>query len=200
MRKIICGIYSAIHRESGMCYVGSSKDIYARIQRHFGDAQGGSQNCFHKAIQVHGSNSFDWEILEECKINDLLTRERFYIALLDSASVSGFNTQRFPTANYQEKISEVTRERLRIASTGRVRSYESIEKSRQAMIGRKFSEETRKKMSAAATKRHRQKMSQETKNKIGDANRGRKRTDETKRLIGSITASRKFQNQPSKKP
>ena len=173
-----------------MCYVGSSKDIYARIQRHFSEAEKGSANCFHKAIRVYGVNAFDLEILEECTEEVLLVRERFYIAFLNSASESGFNTCRFPTSNYAATVSDATRERLRIASTGRLRSYESIEKSRQAMLGRKFSPETLAKMSAAKKGKHRGPCSQEIKDKIGNANRGRKRTDETRRLIGSITASR----------
>lgn len=151
------GIYCAIHRDSLMCYVGSSNDIGNRRTSHMGDARRGSKRLFHRVIREFGVNSFDFEILEFCEQNKLLEREKFWIQFMGAATLDGLNIHSNPISNASNEVSEVTRQRMSEASKGRKhpprseefrerrRNYrhsaETLEKMRIARIGRKHSQE-----------------------------------------------------------
>jgi group I intron endonuclease len=172
------GIYCFIHRDTGMCYVGSSCRIGNRLRLHMRDVERGSNNAIHRAIRQHGVDAFDFEILERCPRELLLEREAFYIALLDCCSLRGYNTLATPTTPaYDAEVSPVTRMRISQASTGRKHTDEARARIAAAhrgkpgtMLGRKFTAEHKAKISKAHTGK---KLSDETKAKIGLASRGR---------------------------
>lgn len=155
----VSGVYCAIHRDSGMCYVGSSVDIGNRIVQHLSSTSRGSLNAFHRAIRAF-PDGFDFEVLERCEKRELVDRERFYIVLLNSASVDGFNTRSNPTLRYGFKVSEATKHR-----------------TSAALIGIKRSDQTKGKISAA---KKGVKFSEEHKARISSANKGRKHSEESK--------------------
>lgn len=84
------GIYKITNRESGLSYIGKSKNIERRWQEHKSDSfcseekweknKRGEQTYFHKALRKYGENAFDWEIIEECSENQLNEREQFWIS------------------------------------------------------------------------------------------------------------------------
>lgn len=128
----ISGVYCAIHRASGMCYVGSSVNIGVRYWSHLGSAKRGSMVLFHRALREFGTDAFDFEILEECEKAELLNRERFYIALMGAASMNGFNVREKPAAVYGVTPTAATRERQRAAKLGKPLSEEHKERLRSA--------------------------------------------------------------------
>lgn len=97
----VCGIYSIIHRDTGLCYVGSAVNIWTRYTQHMQLAKSGDVSCarLYRLLREHGVDAFDFEVLERCDRSELLAREQFYIALLDSAGSLGMNTQRYPARN-----------------------------------------------------------------------------------------------------
>ena len=115
------GIYSAIHRESEKCYVGSSVDIDRRIKQHIYMSTHGGTGAFSRALREFGEDAFDFEILENCEKKDFMERERFYIAFLNAASVDGFNTHSDPRKPRDEyKHHAASRERMSVARKRRV--------------------------------------------------------------------------------
>lgn len=133
-----------------MCYVGSSVDIGTRIGQHLWDATGrNSTTLIHKAIREFGAESFDVELLRECKKEDLLKEEQFYIALLDGASVNGFNISSTPSSGWRGlKASDATLARRSASMRGKKRSPEFIAGAILRSTGKKHTEETKAKISA----------------------------------------------------
>lgn len=166
------GIYCIIHRDSLMCYVGSSVDMGRRRRTHSLNAKKGSLTYVHRMIREFGENAFDFEVLEYCDKYKLVERETFWIKFLNAASIEGMNTLKNPSScyDYGKSYSEVTRQRLREAVLGKPRSQEirdkisasskgkkktpeHVEKVRQSQINKVITEEQRVKMSIAQTGR-----------------------------------------------
>jgi group I intron endonuclease len=116
----VCGIYCFIHRDSGMCYVGSSRDIRGRIFGHLNLSKRCGESAFMKALRAFGVHAFDFEVLEECALRDLPARENFYIALMNSASIDGFNTREKADPLMPQTVRSIaTRQRIGATSKGR---------------------------------------------------------------------------------
>jgi group I intron endonuclease len=134
-----------------MIYVGSSVDLWRRYQQHLWSAEKASKIYFHRILREFGSDTFDFEVLTRCPRHELLGQERFYIALLGAASVSGFNGTTKPTGGHTRPCSPAARQRLREASSKP--SAENLAKRRAKMLGQKRTPEQRARMSAAAKTR-----------------------------------------------
>lgn len=144
----VCGIYCFIHRQSGLHYVGSSTNIGRRLLGHMQCAKRGSMNRFHRALRAFGISEFDLEILEECKPCELLKKERFYIVLLNAASLDGLNTSENPAiSRLGSKVSDATKARISASlkgiGKGRRASEETKRKIGESSKGRYFSPECR---------------------------------------------------------
>jgi hypothetical protein len=78
------GIYCLVNTDNQKKYVGSSKNIYQRLQKHRAYLRKNIhenkklQNSWNK----HGEGSFQYYILEFCSEEQLLEREQFYIDTL----------------------------------------------------------------------------------------------------------------------
>ena len=89
----ISGIYCIENIVNGMKYIGQSKDINHRLIQHKSNLKHNRhgnprlQNAWNK----YGINSFKFYILEECDIDDLNEREKFYIRKYNSYSRQGYN-------------------------------------------------------------------------------------------------------------
>jgi group I intron endonuclease len=55
-------LYTVTHRASGKRYVGITQDPAKRWNDHKSDARRGSEHHFHRAIRLHGENSFVFEV------------------------------------------------------------------------------------------------------------------------------------------
>lgn len=75
------GIYCIVNTDNQKKYVGSSKNIYQRLQKHRAYLRKNMhenkklQNSWNK----HGEDSFQYYILEFCPEEQLIEREQFYI-------------------------------------------------------------------------------------------------------------------------
>ena len=113
----VCGVYCFIHRDSGMCYVGSGVNIWKRYMEHLRSVGTSRSTLIHRALAAFSIDAFDFEVLEQCDPSALLGRETFYIALMDSAGPNGFNVVKKPGAgHYGTKLSESTRARMSVSS------------------------------------------------------------------------------------
>lgn len=82
---MIIGIYIIKNTVNNKFYIGSSVDIKKRFRTHLFSLKKNNhhskylQNAFNK----HGKNSFIFEIIEECKKENLIIREQHFIDILN---------------------------------------------------------------------------------------------------------------------
>lgn len=89
------GIYKITNQVNGKQYVGQSIDIFKRWYEHRYKAECKDDisynSALHCAFRKYGIKSFLFEILEECEIKDLDSREKYWIAKLKTLVPNGYN-------------------------------------------------------------------------------------------------------------
>ena len=117
-------IYKIINKVDGKYYVGSSRDILEfRWPKHKRQLINNNhpndylQNSWNK----YGSESFKYEIIENCSIDILLQREEYWIQNLNShKNGNGYNFTKTPRATRLGcKASDVTKKKMSLALGGK---------------------------------------------------------------------------------
>ena len=81
------GIYKITKKENGKSYIGQSNNIERRFMEH----QGKNELAIDKAIQKYGRKAFTYEIIEECKLEELDEKEKYWIAYYNTYKGFGYN-------------------------------------------------------------------------------------------------------------
>lgn len=83
MQKNI-GIYKITNIVNGKFYIGSSKNINNRKNRHASSLRCGKHHSTHlqRAFDKYGHEKFKFEVVERCKEGELIEREQYYLDLL----------------------------------------------------------------------------------------------------------------------
>ena len=162
------GIYKVTNNINGLFYIGAAKDIQKRWSMHRAPSKIKNGKCkIDAAYREFGIENFTFEVVEECPIENLYEREKYWISTLNpqynqcsgGKGVSG----RVYTEEQLRKASELSKKawlrktkeeqeyiithNLTGPKEGHVVSQETREKLRNANIGKKQSEETRSKRS-----------------------------------------------------
>jgi group I intron endonuclease len=206
MPEKICGIYSITNKINNKRYIGSSNNIYMRWYKHKNQlSKNEHPNAFlQNSYNKYGKDSFIYEIIELCEENKLMEMEDKNIVSFQSMNKQfGYNFD-LPSRPCQNPS---TREKIRIAMTGRFVSEHTRELHREQMKGNNngslMSKEAKEKLSKRLMGnkyglgyQH----SEETKEKISISHSGEKNvmfgkhhSEETKikiskRNIGRITS------------
>lgn len=89
------GIYKITNLINGKEYVGQSINIERRIKDHFLKALNindcSYNTAIHQAIRKYGAENFDWKIVEECSVDDIDDKERYYIQYFNTLAPNGYN-------------------------------------------------------------------------------------------------------------
>ena len=80
------GIYKITNKINGKIYIGQSNDIQRRFKEHCYK----KETPIEKAIHKYGKDNFNFEIIEECPLNQLNERETYWILFYDSVT-KGYN-------------------------------------------------------------------------------------------------------------
>lgn len=75
------GIYKITNLENGKCYVGQAVNVPERWRQHIKRGVGAepvTQNKLYPAMKEIGVENFMFELLEECKANELTPREKYW--------------------------------------------------------------------------------------------------------------------------
>jgi group I intron endonuclease len=182
--SIKSGVYK-ISLGSRCFYYGSSQDLNKRKMQHLNSLK--NQKHYNIAMQRAWNKyeSFEFEIVEECEIENLLNREQFYLDLYFD-NKHNLNINKKADSILGLNLSEETKTKISKALTGRTLSEEHKErlrkpKSEQAKSNMKLAQqdrsiEIRNKISKTLTGHS---LSQETKNKISESLKGNKQSEET---------------------
>lgn len=81
------GIYKITKKENGKSYIGQSNDIERRFKEH----QYKKDIPIEIAIQKYGKDAFEYEIIEECSIEELDQKERYWIKHFNTYKGFGYN-------------------------------------------------------------------------------------------------------------
>lgn len=119
------GIYKITCKPTGKIYIGLSKRMKSRFQKHLADLKNGIHgNPYMKnTYEKYGREAFEFSILEYCEPEVLYEREHFWINHLDSSNPDiGFNIivdlkrekERLNKCNskeYREKLGKISKKR-----------------------------------------------------------------------------------------
>lgn len=92
-----CGIYLITNNLSGHRYVGSSKLVRKRVNKHRADLRANRHHNLHlqNSFNLHGEENFDARCIVLCGAESLLEMEEYYISELDPE----YNVIRTPAAS-----------------------------------------------------------------------------------------------------
>ena len=107
------GIYKITCKENNKFYIGSSKNLEKRCQKHLNDLRKNKHINIHlqRAYNKYGENAFIFNVIEKCSYEDLLIREQFYLDTLNpefnigKQSSGGDNLTKNP--NKEEIINKI---------------------------------------------------------------------------------------------
>jgi NADH-ubiquinone oxidoreductase chain 6 len=153
------GIYLIFNNINNKYYIGSAKDIKIRLSKYFSPLYLIKNNyLIQRAIIKHGYENLSIYILEYCEVEDLISREQYYINLLtpqyNILTIAGSPLgrkhseeakARMSASTKGMKHSEKTKAQISLTKTG----VQMSEETRLKLINRKITEETRAKMSIA---------------------------------------------------
>ena len=92
--KTKIGIYKITNLITDECYIGQAVDIYKRWNDHCKCGLGIDTppgNKLYKSMQEYGLENFTFELLTECKQNELNEKEKYFIELYQ-ANIYGMNS------------------------------------------------------------------------------------------------------------
>lgn len=81
------GIYRITNLINGKSYIGQSRDIQRRFWDHRCISHEGNRHLKH-AMLKYGKECFKYEVLEECKADQLDEREIYYINTFPQSTTS----------------------------------------------------------------------------------------------------------------
>lgn len=189
------GIYKITNPQKEI-YIGCSTNIDKRFKKYsYIDCI--NQPNIYKSMMDFGFENHLFEIIEECDINTLLERERFWIEYYDCFE-NGLNKNRGGYGTI--KHSESTKNKISEARKGWKPSIERGLKISEKIKGRKYSEEHKKNISNSLIGKGKSfkgrtspnkgnKYSDETRSKMSNSFKGKKLTEETKLKIGASNST-----------
>jgi group I intron endonuclease len=143
------GIYK-ITSPTKRVYIGQSLDIKKRISKYkYNDCK--KQPRLYNSLKKYGFESHTFEVIEECSIDLLNDRERYYQEFYNVLEI-GLNCNLVKTEFKKMKHSQESILKIKEASRNRVFSEESKDKIRQKALNRKATTETKLKLSKSAKK------------------------------------------------
>lgn len=190
----ISGIYKIINKVNGKVYVGSSVDIFRRINRHKYDLIKTQHFNLHlqSAWNKYGKENFEFNIAENVEPNMLIETEQKYLDICKSNPTNFYNMSysvEFTTRGI--KLSKETR--LLISKNnakywkGKTLSDETKRKLSDSHKGKIHSNEHKMKMSkimsGAGNPMYGKIFSDEYKRKLSNSHKGKTASEETKKKM-----------------
>lgn len=123
------GIYK-ITSPSNKIYIGQSQDIKLRFYYYSIKSCTGQRKLYH-SLKKHGVENHIFEVIEECTIEKLNERERYYQDFYNVTGENGLNLVLQGANEKRKVISDEMKKRISIANSG----------ERNGMYGKKKSEE-----------------------------------------------------------
>lgn len=131
------GIYTIINKKDSKIYIGSSICIKSRLNGHINLLKRNAHENEHlqNAVNKYGIENFEFEPLIECTLDTLQSEEQLWMNLTNCTNrLYGYN-KNILAYNSGHKISNETREKIKIKATGRIANRDGVEKTRLKNLG-----------------------------------------------------------------
>ena len=115
------GVYK-ITSPTNRVYIGSSNDISNRWCS-YKNLKCTSQIRLYRSLKKYGVENHMFEVLEECNIEHLLERERYYGELFSVLSTKGLNCRLPKIEDSDNCLSKETKAKIGLANRGRLKGY-----------------------------------------------------------------------------
>ena len=139
MAKKTIGIYK-ITSPTNNVYIGQSVHIEHRISS-YKRLKCKSQVLLYRSLLKHGVENHVFEIIEECLVEELNNKERYYQDLFDCIGNKGLNCKLTKSNDKSGYYSKETREKIASSNTGKIHSEETRKKLSLALKGRAIPKE-----------------------------------------------------------
>ena len=167
------GIYK-ITSPSERIYIGQSVDIDRRFAKYNSIENTKEQPALVRSFIKYGVINHIFEVIEECEIEELNIRERYWQEFYDVLKY-GLNCQLVPTDTLPMIVSEETKKKIGDGNRGKILSEETkrkiSENNAKSMLGKKHKPESIKKFRDFNLGK---KLSDETKLKMSQSRKGDK--------------------------
>ncbi len=183
------GIYKITCKSNNKSYIGSSVNLYERLQRHLRDLSK-QRHCnyyLQRAFDKYGVDNFTYEILEYVDEDTILIREQYYINQYQTSNYSlGYNLCPVAGSRLGTKHRPETIEKYRQFT--RIHTEETKQKISESNKGRLLTDEQKEKLSVSLKKYYSQNSNHflgkshtdETIQKMREVKLGKTASDETK--------------------
>lgn len=113
MREIKSGIYAITNKTNGKMYIGQSGDLHHRLTAHRSYLRRGAHHNRHlqASWNKYGEDNFEFSVLEECGLEELDSKEQYYIDKFNSM-LFGYNRTLGGDGIQGHKMSEESRRRM----------------------------------------------------------------------------------------
>ena len=135
MNKII-GIYK-VTSPLNKIYIGQSIDVYKRFKQ-YKKLECKRQKKIYNSLLKYGAINHIFEIIEECSIDYINERERYWQEFYDVLSKNGLNLQLVNFNNVKQVHSQETKDKISKANKDRVYCDEYLEHIRKIRKGPKL--------------------------------------------------------------
>jgi len=142
------GIYK-ITSPTNKVYIGQSINIEKRLKNYLGEYKSVfSQTRLYNSFKKYGAKNHIFKIIEECTLDEINIRERFWQDYYDVISDKGLNCILTETDIKKRVVSEETRKKMSISLKGKAAGSKNHNFGNfgelNAFYGKKHSEETKK--------------------------------------------------------
>jgi len=181
------GIYKIENLKTNKVYIGSAVSLTKRFRCHISTLRSGKHrnDKLQKSFNKHGENCFEFKVLIECEVKDLLMYEQMLIDFYNAVQ-GGYNIAPVAGSGLGKKHTEETKEKMRKA--WEIRRMKPL---------KPLSEEAKKKISESKIGKKRKPFTDEAKrnmslSRMGNKNRlGIPHTEETKAKMKAIKLLKK---------
>lgn len=142
------GIYK-ITSPSGKIYIGQTTNFTKR-KNYYKNGAKPYQIRIHNSLQKYGYDAHSIVLIEQCSVDILNERERYWQDFYDVIGENGLNCRLTETKDKSGFISEESKAKMSEARQKRILTDKEKYRLKSLFLGRKHTEETKRKMSESA--------------------------------------------------
>lgn len=141
------GIYK-ITSPSGKVYIGQTTNFTKR-KNYYKNGAKPYQVRIHNSLQKYGYDAHSIVLIEECLVDNLNERERYWQDFYDVIGKNGLNCRLTETKDKSGFISDESKAKMSEARQNRILTDKERYRLKSLFLGRKHTQETKRKMSEA---------------------------------------------------